>query len=563
MDFLGLDIETIKGRAKLICLSDGRFFKVNFFEDILKFFKTFKSQNFLSYNADYDIQSLLVYFPERVLDELLLGIRLNYQGMSFQYIKNKFLKFGSNYIFDSYQYCKESLAVASERILGLKKLDVDASKINVKNIYSPQTIAYCIQDALLSFKLFKHFYDGLPEKLKTVKPISTAYYAAKYFEDELRENRVRQDINLLFRKGYHGGRFEIYQKGYFQKVFVYDINSAYPFEIMKLKGLKSCKILKLKEYIRDADFSLYYVRVNLKDKYVSPVVYKYKGLSLYPVGDFGGYVTKGEYERILRMEPEILSAVHVFGNTTYPFERKIKDLYYLKQVSKSSEVYKIMLNSLYGKTCQRTKRYVKDAEGEIFDVYQSMDDDMYMEIEDISRSNFLYASEITARTRLRLYDLVRKYPQDILAVQTDSVISLKELDLPLSSRIGEWKKVMWKEAYLLGSGIYFFRKNDIWEAKIRGFNLKGERAERILFKILKSKKDSVEFDTLKRFSIQEARRIHQEDIANQILSVIRTLNINFDKKRVWLEDWSSGEEIRYKKIKSLAIYLYRDLKISS
>lgn len=560
IEYLGLDTETINGFCRLLCLSDGRTFKISSFEDVWEFFKVFKTKKkvyFLAWNADYDIQSLLKYFPSEVIPVLLKGIEFEYGEFSFQYIKGKFFQFEGNFIFDACQYYGLKLGVAAEQYLGEKKKDIDASNITEENIYSMEVIDYCITDALLCHKLFNKFQMSLPETLKFVKPISNAFYSFAYFRKELLGNRVVEPVNQYFRNAYSGGRFEILNRGHFKNLYVYDINSAYPFELAKLRTLRNSHCLNYSGYMKDATYSVYHVKANIDTKFVSPVLMKNKGLCIYPVGDYEGFVTKGEYERIQKYDPKIISAVHVLAGKDKPFEERINFLYEKKKTSLFPLPFKVILNSLYGKMAQSLMKYIKtsDLPGEI-SVVDYIDEDgiTYIKFEDISHSNFVYSSEVTARVRLRMFDLMEKYPDDILMVSTDSVISKIPLPLPLSENIGEWKLEKWNEAYLIGSGVYFYRKGSSWLGKFRGFNVSEEKAKLILGTILNSKVPKIEFKTIKRFSIQESLRLHDEELSNMILEVSKSLNINFDKKRIWAKGWKSGQDIKGSNIKSLAIY---------
>ena len=418
---------------------------------------------------------------------------------------------------------------------------------------------YCLRDALASLKLFLKFHNGLPENLKRVKPISNAFYAYAYFRNELKNNKGKKDVNDYFRNAYHGGRFEIFERGHFDRLYVYDINSAYPYEIARLRGLARGHFLNLAAYVPDASYSVYKVRVRFDGKFVSPLLFNNAGLCCYPCGHYEGYITKGEYERIRDMEHEILEAFHVYGNGEYPFKDRVHELYDRRKRSGFPLPYKIILNSLYGKTGQATIKYVVAADlGDDMKVVDYVDSDgvTYVKCEDLSKSNFIYASEITARTRLRLFDIVQKCPDTVVMVQTDSIISTKAIEsLPLSDKLGDWKLETWDEAYLIGSGVYFYRIGNIWKGKYRGFNFKADRIEAILETILKAKGSKVSFQTLKRFSMQEAERLHDDSLGNQILEVTRKMDLNFDRKRVWLGSWKNGKQVRTKRIKSLALYL--------
>jgi hypothetical protein len=557
-EFLGLDTETIEGFAKLICTSEGKVFIIKSLDNIYDFFKRFKKLYFFAFNADYDVQAILKYFPFVVINKLVKGIPLKYRGMSFQYIKDKYFRFNDNYIFDCYQYYQCGLALAARLYLKEEKGDIDRSKITLKNVFSSGMIRYCIQDAKLALKLFLYFYNGLPENLKDVKPISSAFYSFMYFRDELKANKVSSKVNDVFRQAYSGGRFEVFERGYFKGVYVYDINSAYPFEISKLHGLKNCSIVRLGEYVKSASYSIYHIKVNINNKFFSPLLYRLKGLCVFPVGDFKGFVTKGEYESIVNYKPEIISAIHVFGDDRFPFRDKIEKLYAWKNKSSNPLPYKILLNSLYGKTGQKIRKYVRFCAGEPLSIFKDENGVLFFEFEDISGSNFVYASEITSKVRLRMYDVLKNNYDKVIAIQTDSLFSKKRLELKLSNKLGDWKEEFWDELYILGSGVYFYRKNNGWFGKFRGYNFSGKKTLEILNQVLNSKKSITEFKTLKHFSILEANRLHDESLMNLILEVSRKLNINFDRKRVWMNSWHSGKELKEKRIESMAIYLYKN-----
>ena len=128
------------------------------------------------------------------------------------------------------------------------------------------------------------------QELLEVKPISTAFYAAKYFKKELLNNRIDRKTNIIARCAYHGGRFEILTRGHFKNLYNYDIVSAYPAEICKLRGMRTFNVVRHNDYIADSTYSFFLVKVDIPGKFVSPLVYKYKGLCLYPVGKYAGII---------------------------------------------------------------------------------------------------------------------------------------------------------------------------------------------------------------------------------------------------------------------------------
>lgn len=559
MNFVGLDTETISGKCRLIGLSTGEYFVVKCLADLILFIKTQHKQNFLAYNADYDAQALLVWLPKKELEYVMKGIEIEYERIKILYYKHKFLKFNDNWLFDVYQYYHAgTLDKAAEKFLGKRKNKVETKIFDEETIYDPKTIQYCITDATLAYELFIKMYQTLPKELKETKPISTAYYSAKYFRKELVANKIPFAVNMIARKAYHGGLFTINTRGHFYNLYNYDIVSAYPYEICRLKGMDHFNHVQYKGYISDATYGFYHVRVDIEDKYVGALIYKHKGLCLNPVGRYEGIITKNEYEKVKHFNHEIVAAYHVFTNNTTPFKDRMEKVFYRKCNDENKIVWKYLANSLYGKTAAAQKTYM-DKDLELDDNLLNMiekDGRYYYKVENIEKSNFVYASEITANTRLRMFDAINKYRDHIIAVQTDSLVSDIPLELEVNgNKLGAWKLDKWDEAYMIGSGVYFYRIGKEWHGKFRGFNFSGEKVETILERLLGSDKVYVDFDVLKRVSIQESMRIHNEDMANVIVNATRKLNINFDRKRIWLDKWNTGKELDTKVIKSLAIFL--------
>jgi hypothetical protein len=564
MEFLGIDTETINGKCRLIGLSDNQYYIVKSIDDLWLFLNAYSGINFIAYNADYDIQSMLIYLPKKELGYILLGLEVEYNGITFLYYKKKFLKFtnerGTNWIFDVYQFYRTgTLDDTAKKFLGRgKESDVDASKITEKNIYTKKLINYCIKDAKLAYDLFMKMYKMLPKELANTRPISQAFYAAKYFRKELTDNMIPNKFNILARSAYHGGLFTINTRGHFDQLYNYDIVSAYPYEICKLRSMKDFSVVRHKGYIADSTYSFFQVRVDINDKYVGPLFYKLKGLCLCPVGKYEGIITKCEYERIKQYDPEIIAAVHIYCKAGNPFKERMEYIFSRKCNDENKIVWKYLANSLYGKTAAHVKRYrnvESDFDTKVLDTIEK-DGRNYYKVEDIEKSNFVYASEITAQTRMRMYDAIKKYREHIIMVQTDSLVS----DIPLKlevdeNKLGAWKLVKWDEAYMIGSGVYFYRIGKDWYMKYRGFNFAGKKAEDILAIILASKESYIDFDIKKHISLVEARRTHDDTLANMIVDATRRLNINFDKKRIWLGKWTSCKDIQTVRIPSIAVFL--------
>lgn len=574
-DFVGLDTETINGYARLVCLSDGRVFKINNKKDVIDFFNRVKGERFIAYNADYDISALIKYFPKKVLEKMLKPIPTDYGGKKMFYVKDKFFKFGSNYIFDCLQFFQVKLGKASEKFLKEKKDDVDVKNLTEKNIYSQRVIDYCIKDSVLCLALFNYFRNGLPEDLRDVKPYSQASYSQAYFKEELDDSILNKEFNDIFRKGYIGGRFEIFKRGWFESVFVYDINSAYPDEICRLKGLTPLSVIKRnKRYLKNVNYSIYRIKIKVPDDVIiAPLSVKvmdtYEGV-LCPSGVFETYVMKSELEALKGFEVEILDAIHIVSypdrKNYFPFKEKMKYLYRMKKVSNNKQPFKTVLNGVYGKTCQATlkwisqkqkfSRYYEDVE--VIDFFTDYEGNKFYQYIDNSKANFIYASEITAGCRMKMYRAAMLDAGSIIAIQTDSIISEKKLDLPISDKMGDWTCEKWDGLVMLGCGVYYYMKKGKWYSKSRGFrpiSLEGDFVEKRLMKILRSNETEIGYKVSSTLSLRQARIRHTEHLANIIGTEERYVNINMDRKRVWDRDWTSGSDIVGNKIDSWPIRL--------
>jgi len=222
----------------------------------------------------------------------------------------------------------------------------------------------------------------------------------------------------------------------------------------------------------------------------------------------------------------------------------------MKQKSDNKEAYKVILNGLYGKLAQRILRWVSEKQFDSFDPLEDLIDtyidwegSKYFQFEDMRKSNFIYASEITARCRMKMYEASLLGGSSIIAIQTDSIISEDNLLLPISDKMGDWHVEKWDELYMIGCGVYFYRRGKKWYSKNRGFQMEGKSVRVRLDKILRSNSDEVSYTVSSKLSITQARIRHTEWMANIIGTEERKVNINMDRKRVWDKSWNSGKDI--------------------
>jgi len=187
------------------------------------------------------------------------------------------------------------------------------------------------------------------------------------------KNQKTKDLYYWTRKSYFGGRCEVFNFNYLNKVYYYDFNSLYP----------SCCISK-KYPTANNFFMLDYPSNkfffdNIKKKYLYIIEAKVKENILYPIlpirdkesvkfvnGEKIGVWVSPIFERFLEFEEnniiEIIK-IRVYEESEYYFKDFMSDRYYNRTKYKKEndnpnvEIEKLVMNSLTGKPAQKPVRH--------------------------------------------------------------------------------------------------------------------------------------------------------------------------------------------------------------
>lgn len=265
------------------------------------------------------------------------------------------------------------------------------------------------------------------------------------------------EVNDAARHAYAGGRFELFKIGHTkQRVYQYDINSAYPNGISRLPSFKDAEW----ELVRDPDFdssafALWQVSYNdwSPEQMLKPGPLPHRSIDgrvSYPMNVSGWYWTP-EAALIANSNNAIITAAWVcHHNGQYPFTW-VRELYEERKRRKaagdpSEKAYKLGLNSLYGKMAQRLG---------------------WQEDKPLPRFHQLeWAGWVTSFTRMMLYAAMLQAGSDLIAVETDAVFSLRPLDLDCGPGLGQWEVTEHEWMTYLQSGTYWSDHG----AKYRGFD---------------------------------------------------------------------------------------------
>lgn len=593
----GLDTETLNGYVRLICDDEENSLliknKETGFRDIVKFLTRPRFKNTFNwfYNIQYDFESIVKYLPKEDLIDLYNDGEVNFvvENPSYnavtrtersidviykiQYMKRKYFGISctNNYyhFYDLFNFMDVSLNNASKRFLGkTKNNDVDSSRLNLDLDYwnDNQEIIkkYCIQDCKLTQELAVKFWGIMDANLKLVpkRPFSKGKLSEEYFLKMCKIPTVNSFISPANKKileysykSFYGGRFELLKRGYFPKVYCYDIKSAYPTQMKELIDFDFAygRWNFVKDISPDAYEGWYRATVITNELNFAPLVYKANHLNIYPNGKFNQYLLKSEIDFIREnfdnTTIKIVDGVEFFAKEfVYPFKEEIEKLYKWKDTEKDEDikqVVKIILNSIYGKTIQISENATNDI-GNLF--------------------NPMYASIITSKTRMKLLELALQKPESVVMFSTDGLHTTEPLHIPKSPKLGDFAKDFTGEGVYLMSDVYNLWTDKQVKNKIRGFNAGSTKDKDSETKYLKDilagmKTDTYEYISSRPIHLGEAL-IHNikhtpEDI-NIWQDVERKININGDMKRVWDKDFKNGKECLKISIDSLPILVGED-----
>ena len=265
-----------------------------------------------------------------------------------------------------------------------------------------------------------------------------------------------EGISRASRHAYFGGRIEMVQYGHHVgPVFAHDIVSAYPSAMATLPCLAHGQWVKDSGAITPR-FSVHRVTYDAGD---------IRGFHPYPWRDEEGHVYFPPKANGWYWEPELAAGLHATGrgreheNYTFipgcehqPFSF-IPVLFEKRRALKANghpaeKVLKLVLNSMYGKVCQR----VGGKKGA----------PAFHQLE--------WAGYITSLTRARIYELAMTKPNSVIAFETDGIYTTEPLCQTGDGSLGSWEVTEYDEIVYLQSGMYFLRKGDIWIQRYRGLD---------------------------------------------------------------------------------------------
>jgi hypothetical protein len=551
---VAIDTETHDGNIFLIADSDGHVLdypNVNI-DNVLKFLFKHEGKWIFFYNLRFDATCILKLLPERNLKSCKLGngMEFGYNGYKFRYIEKKLLSIshGNHTVscFDIAQfYDNKRLHMAY--VDPIRKL-VDNDYLEMKNSRSTFTLRYyrrhkkrvrkyCIRDCIITKELAEEWVDTF-EKATGFCParwISSGYLAEKVLVFNNIPvpcfHEMPYQVQRLAWKSFYGGRFELIKRGYIGKCYIYDLNSAYPYALTKIPDLINGKWRSQKTIHPKAAIGFFHIRAYVNPNVgilIAPFPFRTKtGMIVYPVGDFETFVTLDELKSVegdSRVKYEILDSQQFIpnANCTFPFKKFIEEQYglrlELREVGDSREkALKVILNSMYGKMAQRVNNRI----GNLFSP--------------------AIAAAITGHARAQLYTFCRDngLESDIVAFATDSVACNRKIEGLDSKALGEMK--LDKEG---DDGIFvsngYYKLGGKWKQRGVGYDRsKKLEIEHLDTRVGEDGKLYIAVKTTKTTHIRSAIKYNKLGQMGKIEKYDKHIDLNSDKKRIWLTDLKS------------------------
>ena len=377
--------------------------------------------------------------------------------------------------------------------------------IDIHNYKDPLILDACKSHAKATSEILQKFQDVVNKDFQSNLKLTVASTAMDVFQRKFLGKghgigkECKPDIipDHKFHQGlsYRGGITELFNKNYFENVTCIDIKSMYPY-VMKdlvIPNMNKCSNIlhksNVEDYLKNFEGCAELVIKIPKNLYFHPFLIKRAGGKLMSMwGNVYGVFTFSEIRYMLKLGIEIKECNWLlqFKRRENFFTNFVNFLYKYKSKDKTG-VYKILMNSLYGKFGQKHKYetgYKVIEEGGVYNIeecyelngiiYNYISEDK--NIREYHRKAYpLIASYVTAAARMYLYEEMRKVGLDkIIYCDTDSLVINDTLDnikkkVDIKDELGKWEVKFIGEFEARGLKYYRYREpNNDWTYVIKG-----------------------------------------------------------------------------------------------
>jgi hypothetical protein len=402
---------------------------------------------------------------------------------------------------------------------------------------------YCNRDLICLYDVIKCFFNKVYDQYgisllsyPTIGSLAMGIYRSNFMGSDVQIPLLNGSVANNIRSAYFGGIVDIL-KPTGTKLYQYDVNSLYPF--MMLNDLPIGNPVHIKGAISANEASDLFGFFNCKivapkcASLVQFLPYKHEKRTITPVGSWSGWYFSEEIKKAISLGYQVsIDEAYSFKKGKI-FEKFVQHFYSLKSKGPHSTIWKLILNSLYGKFGAKPERYktviVPSEEAEevylnynVIDVdycyngyeairveYCSTDEQSLYE--DYQNASVAIAAAITASARIFMYDFKTISGNLCYYSDTDSVFVEQPLEAHIvGDNIGQFKleRIIYEAVFFAPKtyGLIDHKGNEI--VKIKGFagSLSYEQFKQLLNEntklILQHEKWVINKDPLTRYSIE-------------------------------------------------------------
>jgi len=345
-------------------------------------------------------------------------------------------------------------------------------------------IKYCGNDCISLYEILKTFNETMRNVQGcigyTIASTALSTYRYRFMPTNFETYHA---FNQYFRQAYYGGRTEIFNmhaRDSDKPFYYYDINSLYPHVMHDYEYPISRPTKTVYQDISECEgkCGLMLCDVVTPPDLNIPVLpfHRDDGRLIFPLGNWRGLYEYSFVEKALKYGYDV-KAVRAWEFDSKPIFKEFTEHFYeLKKQSSGAEqeIYKLLLNSLYGKWGERAERkeLITDPDVRLegllpYDTFFG-----YAIRKTIQHSAYhlpAISIRVTALAQLKLYELfelAKRHGGTIYYCDTDSLIT--DVRLPTSNKLGDIKlEHTFQEGVFLMPKVYYLKLFDNDEIKIR------------------------------------------------------------------------------------------------
>lgn len=566
----GFDTETVDGQAILCACA------INEGSELIYWPKSARGllgwllllPDCVGWNSSYDARAIIAWLPAGARELLAVVGRASYCGYRLRYIEGKLFEVVRRRriwrLYDACQFFGLSLDAAAVAYLGERKLRHDVTPTGIyRALLTRQgrnTLAeYCARDADLARRLYALVANALGNLgVPTDHPVSPASLSARYAHTQWPKS-LRREPRSLARWGeraYHGGRVEVWRRGYVERAWETDISSAYPAELARLPHPSALSWSYTRRIHYDAVVGIYRLRVRVSDRLpAGPFPVVVDGRLIYPIGEWDTYVDLWTLRTLMDIQGvswivyDGVEGWRISDQLAYPW---ISRVYQLKQESPSIRLAaKLLMNGLSGKLVQRDTGWRVDANG-----YRWLAD-AQCAVSPWERVGPYYrpiaAAHVTGAVRAKVWRTAMTDPDHVIAISTDAIWWSRAPRIDMPGGLGGWSMAIeGVPLCVVGCGIYTYKHCEKWRTVFRGF-----RTQESLWELLQAAPSNADTITVQTripgtllYGVSTGR-------INEIGVMPRELTLNMDSKRLWSGSATAGS-LRNKLFDSQPHYWYHE-----